>query len=202
MDDIRTAYPWPSERPDVPTDHHGWFTQSGHMKFLSQFMGPQVRQLVELGSWLGMSTRWFHQRCPNAMIYAVDHWEGSPENFKDAVASKKIPTLYETFLANSWSCQDRIVPVRERTLEGMAKLSSVPADLIYVDAAHDTESVFADVTTARKLWPEAVLCGDDWPHEPVKEGVRNALRMANIDGPEQEIITGGRCWAWRTVERS
>lgn len=200
MEHIRKAYPWPEKRPDAHVDNHGWFTQSGHINFLVPFTGVHIRNVVELGSWLGASTRWFCRQCPNATVYAIDHWKGSPENFKDNSVSGKIPTLYETFLINCWHLKNQLVPVRESTLKGMEAICEVAADLVYIDAAHDMASVLADIALAHQIWPDAQLCGDDWPHGPVQEGVRAALEIANASGKEYEIVTGGRCWAWKLVE--
>lgn len=198
----RQAYLWPQHRPSVAEDHHGWFSKNGHIAFLRQFVGPKIQVVIELGSWLGKSTQWFFRHCPNAMVFAVDHWRGSAENHRDDETARKLPTLFETFCVNMWPDRHRVVPVKESTLEGMDALKrfGVSADLIYVDAAHDQDSVFSDVVTAWRLWPGALLCGDDWVHDPVRKGVEQARAQVHQESDRRYgIITGGRCWAWQRV---
>lgn len=100
-----------------------------------------------------------------------------------------LPALYETFLVNVWDYRERVVPLRSTTLSGLKllhRLDVVP-DFIYVDAAHDYESVKQDVLTAKKLFPEATLAGDDFNWQDVKRAVLDC-------GFSDRLCHNGRCW--------
>lgn len=50
-----------------------------------------------------------------------------------------------------------------------ANALNIQADLIYIDASHDTKSVYNDIMAWDKhLTNGGVLCGDDWRMQPVK----------------------------------
>ena len=148
--------------------------------------------VVELGSWLGLSARFFLDIAPNAMVICVDHWQGSLEHHHDEKWRKMLPTLYETFLVNLWSYRDRIIPLKAGTIEGLKLIHSlgIHPDLIYIDASHEYDAVFQDVQTAMALFPKSTICGDDWSWDGVRQAVtENATHF------QQTVFTeGGHAW--------
>ncbi|MAH49939.1 hypothetical protein CMI37_29240 [Candidatus Pacearchaeota archaeon] len=164
---------WPEECPDVPEDSHGWFRKHNE-KILAEKLEPH-HVVIELGSWLGKSTRFIADRCKK--VYAIDHWEGGPEHHTSKYESIKgrLPKLYETFLKNCWSRKDKIIPLRMKTVVGLMKCSQagIKPDIIYIDASHEYEDVLADISLSRELFPEALLIGDDWERKGVYSAVMN-----------------------------
>jgi hypothetical protein len=54
------------------------------------------------------------------------------------------------------------------------------ADLIYIDAAHDTNSVIEDITIwYPHLRPNGIFCGDDWTWESVRKAVETMAIILN-----------------------
>lgn len=197
IDCLRERFPWPKEPPDVPPRSHGWF--SGRADVFEQFIGPQVNVYLELGSWLGKSVTWFAERCPNATVICIDHWRGSPEHHRKEKWQKHLPTLYETFLTNMWELRDRVIPIRANTLDGMRAVAQadVRPDVIYIDAAHDADSVYHDLVTAIELFPGARILGDDWPIEGVRHGVRKLLAER---GEEPRLVISECKTVWYLLE--
>lgn len=193
---LRERYPWPETCPKVAPKNHGWF--SGKDIF-PRWAGPQVKVVVELGSWLGLSAKWFVNNCPNAAVICVDHWEGSREHHKNPNYAQFLPTLYDTFLVNMWQWRDRIIPVRSTSVEGLKEIHSlgVKPDLVYIDAAHEREPVYQDTKTAIECFPDAQIFGDDWPMPPLQEGVRQALAE---HGLSHRLKHQGRIW-WIAKEQ-
>jgi hypothetical protein len=62
------------------------------------------------------------------------------------------------------------------TLHGMLHVynTGVQPDLIYIDAAHDFNSVLLDISFATHLFPGATLCGDDADWTEVIKAVETA----------------------------
>lgn len=174
---LRLAYPWPGERPNVPVSDQGWFG-AGNARLLAQVTADvKPSRILELGSWTGVSTRFLCNAAPEAQVVAVDHWEGSVEHHEDPTYSAMLPTLYETFLTSCWEFRDRLVPIRLDTISGINFLRDIGwvPDIAYVDASHDTESVYADISSLLDLFPRCKVVGDDWNWETVRAAVRRVV---------------------------
>jgi predicted O-methyltransferase YrrM len=124
-------------------------------------------RIVEIGSWQGRSTTVLASHTPGR-VWAVDTWQGS-EEIAHLLANKPEDWLYKTFLDNTKGLTN-IVPLRMTSLEGAEILndSGQKFDMIFIDAAHDYESVKADIEAWLPLVePGGLLCGHDyatgWP---------------------------------------
>ena len=172
----------------LPFDNHGWYFNA--QKISELVYCYQVHTVVEVGCWLGLSTRHIASILPkDGKVYAVDHWLGSEEHQKGQYAYHPIlDRLYQQFLSNiiHAGLTDKIIPLRMESLTAAPYLSTVltnPPDLIYIDASHDTKSVYDDLCAWYPLIKGyGVLCGDDWTWERVKIGVttfaeQNKLRI-------------------------
>ena len=114
---------------DLEFDDHGWFFNEKQLESCIREKNPMV--VIEVGSWLGASTRFIGSRLPEGgKLYAVDTWLGSPS---ETVHTKdpRLPFLYQLFLSNvKHAClTEVIVPVRMNSLEA-SKALVVNADLI------------------------------------------------------------------------
>lgn len=84
------------------------------------------------------------------------------------------------------------------SLEAASKLNEIPdrlyPDLIYLDASHDTESVYADLCAWYPfVQGHGILCGDDWTWDSVRIAV---YRFAN----ERHLNIEASVSFWRLVE--
>jgi len=160
--------------PDVTPDPQGWCAKM-HSPMLGKRLDENTHIVLELGSWLGQSTRLILKTAPNATVICVDHWLGSAEHHDPARGVlHKLPKLYETFLVNQWPWRDRVIPGRMTTILGMnaiAKFHSIEPDLVFIDASHDFEAVLADLGTAHELFPKTRLYGNDWGWSSVRAAV-------------------------------
>lgn len=172
------AHPWPAEKPVVPPppDRNWLFPQV--RRALTESLPKNARLIVEVGSWLGRSTRFLADLAPRAKVIAIDHWQGSPEHTDDPELIPLLPVLYETFLAETWDYRQRVIPVRAGSVDGMRHVaeSNLQPDLVYIDADHGYEAVKADVTAALDLFPRAVLVGDDWNWPGVQKAVEEVAK--------------------------
>lgn len=191
------ASPYDELREILPFEPHGWYANANTIERLIQ--SRNVKTIIEVGCWLGKSTRHMASLVPHdGRVYAVDHWNGSEEHqVGQTHYHRALPLLYEQFLSNVIHAKltDKIIPIRMDSLTA-AKWFGEPGnlpvypDLIYIDASHDFESVYADL----KAWyplvkGHGILCGDDWHHQPIVEAVR---RFSVEEG--LLIETGDNCW--------
>lgn len=162
---------------DLPFDDHGWFGNSSQLHSIITAKTPKTA--IEIGSWLGCSARFIASQLPDdGILYAIDTWNGST-NEEQHLQDPRLPYLYQLFLSNVKHAQltHKIIPVRMSSLEASRALN-VKADLIYIDASHDTESVTQDIMAWHQhLNDEGILCGDDWGHEPVRIAVYNCANI-------------------------
>ncbi len=181
LENLRKTYVYPTIKPSVEGNKHGWFNKCNE-DVLSLFLNENTKLIIELGSWLGKSTRFLANKALNANIIAIDHWKGSNEHQKSDI----IPVLYETFIVNCWKYRDRIIPIRDNTINGLKTIhkENLTPDLIYIDASHDYKSVCDDITTSIRLFPKARIVGDDWlwgKHKPVKKAVVDCAKLLNLE---------------------
>jgi hypothetical protein len=167
-------YPYCTLVKVLPFNNHGWYANASWIEKLMK--NNKITKIVEVGSWLGSSTRHMASLLPeNGVLYAVDTWQGSIEN--QVLQADLLPTLYEQFLSNviHAGLTDKIIPMKMTSQQAAneLKLNEESFDLIYIDAAHDTQSVLDDL---HSYFPfvanhQGILCGDDWWHEPVRIAV-------------------------------
>jgi len=195
MKKLKDKYKWPEENPGFTKNPQGWFRTEEAGRILGKYLNEETKIVVELGSWLGKSTRHILDAAPNALVIAVDHWKGSKEHNK-RMKSKRLEKLYGTFLTNCWEYRDRLIPLRADTqigLDEIAKNKMAP-DLIYVDAAHDYASVVADIKKSITLFPDAQIVGDDWDWAKGKPVRRAATDCAKLYGFEIGFL--GNTWEY------
>lgn len=193
---LRQEFPWPVARPTVekPTQHLGWLNASARQMLAKELSGA-TKVVVELGAWLGMSTRYLADRAPNATILTVDHWKGSLEHHEHAGWQTALPQLYDKFITSCWDYRERVIPLKMDVLDGLRLLASrgVSPELIYVDAEHEAEAVGRQLRLCAELFPNAVLAGDDFDFAGVKDAVESFSQEARY----QLETTGGKWPVWR-----
>jgi GT2 family glycosyltransferase/tetratricopeptide (TPR) repeat protein/2-polyprenyl-3-methyl-5-hydroxy-6-metoxy-1,4-benzoquinol methylase len=189
-------HPWPARKPTVapPTGTDGWL-EDGAREILRSVLSPTTKLVVELGTWLGKSTRFIADNAPNARVIAIDHWQGSPEHQKRAEWREMLPNLYESFLAMSWDYRERIIPLKMTTEDGLRLVAryGLSPDVIYVDSDHSYEAVKGDLELALQFFPKAIILGDDCDEAGASAALDEIARVNN-----KSIEFAGTNWrAWR-----
>lgn len=173
----------------------GWMT-SEELYWLA-FQASTKSHILEVGSWMGRSTRALADNT-SGVVYAVDTWRGSKET-EDLLKGKTDDWLLARFTEN---LSDHIGTDTVRRV----RLPSIPAadyfadqlrrgqrpvfDMVFIDGAHDYESVKADILAWRPLLaPGGLLCGHDWG----SEGVKQALDEVAPDA--RRVCDMGSIWA-------
>jgi len=173
-----------------PSDRQGWGSSKPVFRTLIERHRP--RRVIEVGSWKGASAIHIGRICrqlhvPCQEIVCVDTWLGSNEMWlgagakagpsADTYASLRIrngyPRLIGTFMRNiiDSDLTDLVTPLPLPSTAAARLLTAVgiTADLIYIDGAHDSESVLLDL---RAWWPilepGGVLLGDDFTRKSVR----------------------------------
>jgi hypothetical protein len=196
--------PWPVDRPQVeePPPVPGWLGD-GARELLTEAVSEETRLVVEIGSWVGLSTRYIADRAPNAVVIAIDHWCGSPEHQRNAVWKAMLPGLYETFLALCWDYRERLIPLRMTAIQGIRAVASqaLEPDLVYIDGEHSYEAVSAEIELVRRSFPRALIIGDDYDWPGVSPAVGDAMRRHKLLLDVAGTMKRGRAWRLRAPDR-
>ncbi|MEM9566366.1 MAG: class I SAM-dependent methyltransferase [Actinomycetota bacterium] len=209
LSDLIDANPWPAERPAAPVVEWGWGIDGEEL--LREAVDPGCSVVLEIGSLLGGSARFWLEHCPGAHVVCVDPWidvarvedrpflEHVPQLAGEVVG--RPDGLFEVFLASNWDHRERLTPVRGFSPERLADVAGhgVRPDVVYVDGSHTYEDVIADLSAARLLFPEATVCGDDYEWPAVGDAVEylvachgDRLRRSGNTFVIERIGDGGR----------
>lgn len=192
----RRGYTWPAQRPDVPAVP--WVMDYGGRDLIKHVIATRhLRVIVEIGAFVGGSVLQWLSVSPDVVVVAIDPWpqiEG-PNAFYDSHPVgrahgrqlREPDGLFHAFLATLWEDRERVIPMRgtgERMLPALHALGLKP-DLIFIDA----DKQGAGIRICDQLFPEAVICGDDWlwcdgkrfpSQQPVRESARRRGRVLKV----------------------
>jgi predicted O-methyltransferase YrrM len=160
LNQLIKKYKLPDEYDDEDLNYPKWFNK-WHIAKFPRHLKPDTKLIVELGSWVGYSSSWLAEYCPDAHIICIDTWAGSDEHGDKYDRSK----LYSQFTRNMSQYRDRIIPLKMNTVAGLLELSkhniNKNVEFVYIDASHNYEDVICDLEMCHHLFPNAEILGDD-----------------------------------------
>ncbi len=130
----------------------GWMPQENRDKLTELIREYDIRTVVEIGSFLGLSAGWFAQRVEH--VTCVDWWQGSPKT--------GIPMdCYQQFKRNmeALGVADKITTIRGNSNDVADRVRL--ADLVYIDGDHSFDGCKRDIELYRSN-ARRVICGDDY----------------------------------------
>lgn len=174
---LRRDNPW----PQLPADVEPFYLSldgGGRNLITDLIREREVTLMLEIGCFMCGSARQWLSSSPNLEIIGVDPWDANWAPYVRKMAQEDNRMLadlerptdiadiiqkygnYVLALNNIRDIGDRFIPVRQRSPEALHYLSKrkIEPDLIYIDAFKSDE----DLWVAHRLFPDALLCGDDW----------------------------------------
>ena len=182
------------------TDIPGWFDEEW---LYDRMIGraPNEAIFVEVGCWLGRSTaycaRRIHDSGKSILFYAVDTWEGSPNEpaLMEAVAQAG-GSVFEMFRSNMEEAGviESITPVKMPSVAAANLFEDRTLNFVFIDADHTTEAVKADIAAWRpKIKSGGTLAGHDWnTYGSVQQAVTSMLGS--------DFTVEGNCWIHRSAD--
>jgi len=146
---------------------------------------------VEVGTWKGRSASYMAVEIINSnkniKFDCVDVWEYL--DIQNDINKSMFNDLYETFLKNINPVRHVINPIRKISWEAASLYDDKSLDFVFIDAAHDYESVIKDIGAwLPKVKLGGTLAGHDYRNAiGVKKAVDEILGETNI------LQTEG-CW--------
>lgn len=190
MQALHEKNPYDGFNPNgLKQDLQGWNSERPLFHELIDRVKPTL--VIEAGVWKGASAlhmaEHLRRTCPDARLLAIDTWLGSwdfwdrlrkPGLYKALALQHGFPVIYPQFLFNvlQQGLQEMIIPFPQTSLGACRwlKQKGVTAELIYIDAGHDTEDVEMDLKNYFEiLAPGGIIFGDDYadPAAGVAEAV-------------------------------
>jgi SAM-dependent methyltransferase len=138
----------------------GWMTPR-ELTWLSE-QAKKHERIVEVGSFMGRSTVALAET--SGVVYAVDTFKGSEEH-KNLLSGKPDDFLLGKFknnLAGEISAS-KVYIIQAESCEAADILKGTEPDMVFIDAAHDYDSVKADIRAWLKvIVGGGLLCGYDY----------------------------------------
>lgn len=147
-----------------------WFTKSIHE--LTEYSLPLLKgrnnlQVLEIGSFEGLSSRWFIDNIlqdEGSSLCCIDTWNGSAEHNSERF---DIPGLYERFLHNMKEHIDsgKCTHIRGMSSDVLPRLiaGGKTYDMVFIDGSHVSSDVAIDgILSYLLLKPGGVMVFDDY----------------------------------------
>lgn len=155
---------------------------------------PNGSRFVEVGTWKGMSAAYMAVEIINSgkniEFSCVDTWEYI-ENMDSLPKEMYGDNLYNTFLENISPVRHIINPIKKISWEGAKEFLDESLDFIFIDAAHDYESVKKDINAwYPKLKTKGIIAGHDYAwFLSVQKAVNEFFNPLGLDIKQSE-----GCW--------
>lgn len=154
------------------------YTNERELLWLAERANACHGSIAEIGSWQGRSTRAMADNT-SATIYAIDTWQGTPNEHDKILAGKETDWLFREFTKNIGEAHlaNHVCPMQVPSLIAAKSFADVEIKfaMIFIDAAHDYENVKADILAWQPLLaPGGLFCGHDF--DAGRPGVVKAVR--------------------------
>lgn len=177
---------WKHKKETYDNAIEGWMAKE-ELNFLHD-TAKDMKTIVEVGSWKGRSTHALASSCPGT-VWAVDTWKGSRQEQEGPHVEATVHEILPIFKENMKDFMN-VVAVEMESVEAAKMFEDKSVDMVFIDGAHDYESVKADIAA----WlPKAktLICGHDYQWHSVQEAVTEAFG---------ELDTAGTIWIKRLDE--
>lgn len=156
-------------------------------------------KIIEVGCWKGKSAAYLAVEIINSgkdiKLDAVDIWECNDQEYNIKYSIQDDPyiksnSLYELFLSNISPVSSVVHPIRMKSTEASKLYEDESVDVVFIDAAHDYESVRDDIKCwYPKVKPGGYLAGHDYAWT----GVSKAVNEVFGNGVENTEL----CWVFK-----
>ena len=164
------------------------------LKLITLDLGVKIKNIAEVGVWLGETSYFFAKFFPEAHLYLVDSWKPTPDYLERGQAPSFSQKDYDGAHKNVVRLFNDNPQVSILTKTSHEALSHVPnnLDLVFIDGDHSYEAVKHDILNwKKKVRPGGILAGHDY--HPDFPGVVQA-----VDECLQDQLQVGEATVWFT----
>jgi predicted O-methyltransferase YrrM len=181
---------------------HDWFSHNISTILTIRNEIAQKSQILEIGSYEGLSTLVLSSLMPKAKIDCVDTWEGSAEHFLgNPLLDSNFGVVEKNFYHNIEPILERVtVHKKTSALFFAEEQGKLWYDFAYIDGSHNSDDVLLDAISAfQALKLGGVMIFDDYAWNPPNlfiskrdhpsRGINTFLRF--LDPREVKILSAG-----------
>jgi hypothetical protein len=141
-------------------------------------------EVIEVGTWQGLSAIPIAGAVAPATLHVVDHWLGdAPEAGEYGIQAHRVARdNYGVFLSNVRESRLTNIEVHKMGWQEFITLDwdDKPIRFVHIDASHTADEVAGNIKAFLPFAvPGAVFCGDDYGFEQVQEGVARHFPLVN-----------------------
>lgn len=126
---------------------------------------------AEIGVWKGWYSRVLLSNNPNLKLYCIDSWMP----YDEIQSLRKLESYYQE--AKRKLLNYNAIIIRKTSLEALADIGDESLDFVYIDAAHDYENVFRDVSGwYHKVRQGGIVSGHDYDFEHRYDHLAGAVK--------------------------
>jgi SAM-dependent methyltransferase len=192
---LANRYPWPDSRPAEKTSIQDrvWILPSVRQA-LADTIKVDDQCIVELGCWIGRTTRMLSDLAHHSTVVCIDPWTKYPFAHVDSSDEHLEGELFDRFTLECWDIKDRVVPMRREYIDGLRELadSGVAPNVIFFNAITDCPELFLAICAALDLFPKTMLIGHCYDRSQVAkelQAMRDQRRL-RLD----TLATAWRIW--------
>jgi len=171
-----------------------WFTYPNLYSYMVEKF-PTNSHFVEVGVWKGMSAAYMAVEIINSgkniKFDCIDNWEFVKDLQDDIPQELFGEDIYETFLKNIEPVKDKITPIKSLSWDGAKYYEDNSLDFVFIDAAHDYESVKKDINAwFSKVKKGGAIGGHDY------EWCADVQKAVHEFFANKEIYQTEGCWVY------
>lgn len=140
-------------------------------------------EVVEIGTWQGLSAIPIAQAVSPSSLHVVDHWRGDNEGVQGIDPELVKRDNFGIFQANVREAHLRNVLVWHMEWREWAAKWTRPVRFAHIDATHTADEVSDQIAFLKPLTCSGgILAGDDYDWPPVAEGVHRHFQPESPNG--------------------
>lgn len=164
---------------------------------------PRGARYVEIGVFLGRSLAHMGTIRPDLELWAIDPWLGEPGqgwlgDSEHAAYIAPYGSLWRAFLGGMREHAPEVLDRTHvvRSLSSAVEIEPGKADLVFIDGAHDAESVRSDIHSARRwLKKGGIIAGHDYDRDNKNNDFRGLCSVVDEMCPGRKIGLGDGQWS-------
>jgi len=171
---------------------HGWLTKwtKENLKYVIAEYKP--KNILELGAWYGLSSRFIIENAPDANLYTFDKFQNlclSPYKIDHRnvlnefyFSYPRMETFYKNITNTNTNKSRDIYAIREDAYKSLdiMKENNIEIDMIFIDFIKKTKNLIEFLKKCINYYPKAIIVGDDYVFETVQNALLHFVASNNV----------------------